>query len=287
MFDLTVVMMQNCIDDLIRGYYQTYGITHSQITCNRHIDLLQQVATLTLSTIAFTDAPYHDLEHTILVTLTGQEILRGKQRLEGTVTPEDWLHFILGLLCHDIGYVKGACQQDRPSEREFTTGKPGDFVMLPLGATDASLTPYHVDRSQQFVDEQLTGYGVVEGDRLKHQIELTRFPAPTAALYQDTNGYPGLTRAADLIGQLADPRYLQKIPALFYEFQEIGTHHHLGFRHPDDMRGSYPQFYRHQVLPLIEDAMLYLQATPEGRQMIRNLNANLWRVACDRPTVAA
>lgn len=34
--------------------------------------------------------------------------------------------------------------------------------------------------------------------------------------------YPGLVQAADLIGQLSDPRYLKKISALFYEFQETG-----------------------------------------------------------------
>src|SRR5215469_12457381 len=45
-------------------------------------------------------------------TLVGQEILRGKHISEGGVTPRDWLHFIISLLCHDIGYVRGVCRGD-------------------------------------------------------------------------------------------------------------------------------------------------------------------------------
>src|SRR5262249_47688827 len=43
------------------------------------------------------DAPYHDLGHTICVTLVGQEVLRGKHLREGGVSPRDWLHFIISL----------------------------------------------------------------------------------------------------------------------------------------------------------------------------------------------
>src|SRR5262245_23351295 len=57
--------------------------------------------------------PYHDLGHTICVTLVGQEVLRGKHLREGGVSPRDWLHFITSLLCHDIGYVRGICRNDR------------------------------------------------------------------------------------------------------------------------------------------------------------------------------
>ena len=117
MFNVTAVIIQDCIDRLIEGYYRVYGNSHSRTLCVSHTDLIQRVATLTLSTLAFSDASYHDIEHTILVTLVGQDILRGKQRLEGNVTPADWLHFILGLLCHDIGYVKGVCRLDRRQER--------------------------------------------------------------------------------------------------------------------------------------------------------------------------
>lgn len=50
--------------------------------------------------------------------------------------------------------------------------------------------------------------------------------------------YPGLLRAADLIGQLADV----KTPALFAEFCETGFNEKLGFRNPQDLRSAYPSF---------------------------------------------
>ena len=49
---------------------------------------------------------YHNIDHTIMVTLAGQEILRGKQLNEGQLGPDDWLTYTLATLFHDIGYVK-------------------------------------------------------------------------------------------------------------------------------------------------------------------------------------
>jgi hypothetical protein len=45
-------------------------------------------------------------------TLLRQEILRGKHFREGGVSPHDWLHVIIALLCHDMGYVRGVCRED-------------------------------------------------------------------------------------------------------------------------------------------------------------------------------
>lgn len=50
-----------------------------------------------LENIAASDAAYHNMNHTIMVTLVGQEILRGKHTRDGGVTPRDWLHFTISL----------------------------------------------------------------------------------------------------------------------------------------------------------------------------------------------
>ncbi len=52
---------------------------------------------------------------------------------------------------------------------------------------------------------------------------LTRFPVPSGDDYQDCESEPGLVRAADLIGQLADPFYRRKVNALYQEFVETGA----------------------------------------------------------------
>jgi hypothetical protein len=233
---------------------------------------------MALENIANSDALYHNVEHTIFVTLVGQEILRGKHIREGGVSCEDWLHFIISLLCHDIGYVKGVCQQDRPTEGLYATGREGMRVSLPRGATDASLTPYHVDRGKQFIQERFGGHGLIDAEQIKRNIELTRFPVPNDKDHQDTINYPGLVRAADLIGQLSDPRYLQKIAALFYEFEETGQNQVLNYRTPADLRHNYPKFFWGVVYPYIEDAIKYLELTQQGKQVIANLTANVFRV---------
>ena len=67
---------------------------------------------MSLERNADSDALYHDVEHILMVTLAGQEILLGKHIREGGITPDDWLHFMVSLLCHDIGYVRGVCVGD-------------------------------------------------------------------------------------------------------------------------------------------------------------------------------
>lgn len=270
MFNPTEIMINHCVKQLNNGYQQVFGDRNSE-----YADLMGWVARLTLEAIAHSDAPYHDMEHTILVTLVGQEIVRGKQYLEGHVSPKDWAHYILSLLCHDVGYVKGVCQADQVPQRLYATGKESNLVHLAIGSTDASLTPYHVDRGRQFVSERFADHPCIDVAILNQNIEVTRFPVPAQALYQDTQGYPGLTRAADLIGQLSDPRYLQKLPSLFYEFAETGTNQHLGYQHPDDLRAGYPSFYQNVVYPYIQTAMHYLEATQQGRQIVANLCANV------------
>jgi hypothetical protein len=95
--------------------------------------------------IASSDALYHDCEHTALVTLCVQDILRGR-RLERTISPFDWGHTILAALNHDIGYVRGICAGDTADH--FVIDAAGNTVVPPRGASDAFLMPYHVERGK-------------------------------------------------------------------------------------------------------------------------------------------
>lgn len=273
MFNPTELMIHTFAEQLQTGYRDIYGSLQPHYS-----ELLGWVVNVALEKIAASDAPYHNVEHTILVTLVGQEILRGKHIREGNVSCHDWVHCIISLLCHDIGYVKGVCHQDQMSERLYVTGPSGEMVVLEPGTTDASLTPYHVDRGKLFVEQHFGSHKLIDIECIQRNIELTRFPVPADAEHQATANYPGLIRAADLIGQLSDPRYLQKLPALFYELEETGVSRHLGYRHPQDLRSGYPHFYRSVVYPYICDGLSYLEATQQGKQIIANLYANVFIV---------
>jgi hypothetical protein len=196
------------------------------------------------------------------------------------------MHGIISLLCHDIGYVKGVCRLDRPTDGLYATGVGDQMVALPPGASDASLTPYHVDRGKLFIEERFGGHILIDADVIKRNIELTRFPVPTDEDHQDRINCPGLVRAADLIGQLSDPRYLKKISALYYEFEETGVNKALGYRHPGDLRQNYSKFYWNGVYPYIKDALRYLELTLEGKQIMANLYANVFVVEHEQPSAA-
>lgn len=271
MFNATELLISDFVAKLKQGYRHTYGGQKSD-----YEDIIGWVGAMALENIANSDALYHNVEHTILVTLVGQEILRGKHIREGGVSSDDWLHFIISLVCHDIGYVKGVCRAD--ADGWYATGHNGEMVHLPTGASDASLTPYHVDRAKLFVDERFGSNRFIEAERVKQNIELTRFPVPHDDDHKDTVNYPGLVRAADLIGQLSDPRYLKKIGALFYEFEETGVNKHLGYRHPGDLRKNYPKFYWNGVYPYVKDGLKYLALTQQGQQIIANLYSNVFVV---------
>lgn len=274
MFNATELLISDFVTKLKEGYRHTYGGLKSD-----YEDIIGWVGAMALENIANSDALYHNVEHTILVTLVGQEILRGKHIREGGVSCEDWLHFIVSLVCHDIGYVKGVCREDR--DGYYATGQGEHKVSLPPGASDASLTPYHVDRAKLFVDERFGSNRLINADIVKKNIELTRFPVPSDEDHQDTMNYPGLVRAADLIGQLSDPRYLKKIGALYYEFEETGVNRHLGYNHPGDLRKNYPTFYWKGVFPYVKDGLRYLALTQQGQQIIANLYSNVFVVEHD------
>ena len=131
---------------------------------------------------------------------------------------------------------------------------------MPEGAIDAALTPYHVARSKLFVRERFSD-AIIDLDipQIEKNIEHTSFPVPDDKAHESTGDFPGLVRAADLIGQLADINYLRKQPALFYEFRETGMSDKLGYKTVADLRDNYPDFFCQKVQPYIGNALRYLR----------------------------
>jgi hypothetical protein len=249
-----------------------FGSSHSDLT-----KLLPFAARLTLECIGNSDALYHNIEHTMLVTLAGHDILVGRA-LQRSTTATDYANFILGCLTHDIGYVRGIVQGDE--DAAYVADLSGRKVQLVVGSSDAALAPYHVDRSKLFVIERFDSVEGVDAARIARAIEYTRFPyvdTPKDEI-DDLNEEEGLLlRAADLIGQLGDPNYMRKSNALFHEFEEIGLNKTLGYATPADIIYKFPQFYWTNVAPQIQLAIRYLNVTSRGRQWIANLHSNVFR----------
>src|SRR4051794_13498033 len=83
-----------------------FGSSHARLT-----ELIPSAARLALECIGNSDALYHNVEHTMLVTLAGHDIMKGRALLVPT-QPSDYAHVIVACLMHDIGYVRRILKGD-------------------------------------------------------------------------------------------------------------------------------------------------------------------------------
>jgi hypothetical protein len=240
----------------------------------RLTEIIPVAARLALDCIGTSDALYHNVEHTMLVTLVARDIAYGRALLIPT-NPEDHAHLFVACLMHDIGYVRGILEADAPSA--YVIDDSGRTVSLPRGASDAALQPYHVDRSKLFVLNRVSAIKELDAARIARAIEATRFPPSAAPGEEPIDEEGSLARAADLIGQLGDPHYLHKANALYHEFEEIGMNRERGYNSPADVIEQYPRFYWDKVFPHVQTAIRYLNVTAAGRQWLANLYGNVFR----------
>jgi hypothetical protein len=103
------------------------------------VEIVQSAARLALECIGNSDAMYHNVEHTMLVTMVGYDILKGRRLLKET-TATDFAHVIVACLFHDIGYVRGILKGD--SADGYIIDTKGNKAELPRGSSDAALIPF-------------------------------------------------------------------------------------------------------------------------------------------------
>jgi len=242
------------------------------------VELVPSVARVALECIGNSDALYHNVEHTMLVTLDGHEI-RCSRAMHARLLVADYAHVIISCLTHDIGYVRGILPGD--DEDGYVINAAGDKIKLPRGASDAALMAHHVDRSKLYIMERIQGSELLDATRIARAVEGTRFPTTMPAEVEEIDEEAALLRAADLIGQLGDPNYIRKANALFFEFQETGLNRQLGYESPADLVHKYPQFYWNCVAPYVQTAIKYLNVTATGRQWVSNLYSNVFRAERD------
>ena len=235
-----------------------------------HEEFLEQAARTAIETLLNCDCPYHDANHTMLVTDAGQTILRGRLISQGDISPQQWVHVTLALLFHDIGFVRGLLKGD--GDGDYLADENGERITPPEGATDAFMMPYHVTRGRLYVGERFANEPLIDVATVASYIEMTRFPVPADPSYAGVTSLAGLVRAADLIGQMGDPLYGQKLARLFAELSETGEASRLGYANVGEMRRQFPTFFYNQVFPYITEGLRLLHKTQEGRQWEANLH---------------
>ena len=261
----------DALEEFLGGYMRSrFGARQTHL-----VQIVPGAARLALECIGNSDALYHNVEHTMLVTLAGHDILRGRA-LHHNVSADDYAHVIIACLAHDIGYVRGLFGDDDADG--FVIDAAGGKVTLPRGSSDAGLMHHHVDRSKLYVMRRIEGMEPLDSRRIAAAIEGTRFPPREGHAFDEE---ASIVRAADFIGQLGDPNYLRKSNALYSEFEEVGINRQLGYESPADIVHRYPQFYWNSVAPHIQTEIGYLNRTSSGRQWISNLYGNVFRAERD------
>ncbi len=190
------------------------------------------------------DARYHDFEHTLQGTLCLVRVLQGRHdaKVQPALSQKGFELGLLAILFHDTGYLK---------KRDDTEG------------TGAKYTPIHVMRSANIVRDFLSDKGWSDANitAIQNMIRCTGVNVDLKAIpFQSEEeqmvGYA--LSSADLLGQMAAPDYVEKLPVLYAEFAEaanvdgVDAKRVCPFSSVEDMMRKTPAFWERYVLPKLE-----------------------------------
>jgi hypothetical protein len=209
------------------------------------------------------DTRYHDLEHTLRLIPPFCRMVAGMgKEARHRISSRDVELGLIAVLLHDSGYIR---------------------TVDDARGTGAKYTFQHIERSVAFARSYLPPLGYTPREH-KCVEEMIRCTGVKAEMEQDrfqskacrSLGYALGT--ADLLAQMADPSYVEKLPLLFEEFHE--AYEHEGdvslaaagvqrFESAETLIRKTPLFYKHVVLKRFQ-AMGNLQTFLEDPGTGRN-----------------
>ena len=149
---------------------------------------------------------YHTYSHSVSVFAAASRLIDGCELSGMAIGPERAAETLVAALLHDVGYIR---------EEGDDTG------------TGAQYTKVHVDRSAAFARRHASVFGLSddEAERVARMILATELAGEWDKLpFTDEGERLGaeVLASADLLGQMADRAYLEKLLFLYYEFREAG-----------------------------------------------------------------
>src|SRR5258706_2823108 len=268
MFRPSDIVIEAFVEHLTEEYWRTFPGGAPE-----HCHAIAGAARAALGHIARSNALYHDVSHTILVTQIGQNLLRGRILRSHDVNSADWLHFVVSTLCFAVGFVRDVCPGDDGKDRCVINAE-GATVTMPRGATDGWLWPYFTDRSKRFVAHHFRNDAVIDWNRLAANIEYSRCP-PLPDRNRETTTYPGLPLMAHCIGSIADPDFKLKTKPLLVELEESGMTKILGYSNIAECLTGFNDLFWLSMYPLVADGLKLLDLTGEGREFAAHLHSQL------------
>lgn len=167
---------------------------------------------------------YHNLEHTCSVTLATARLIHGLQIQGQPLSPRVIELGLIGALFHDTGLIQ-------TNEEQSGTG--------------AQYTIGHEERSIRLMEKYLAerGFSAEDISDCGHLIMCTKLTMPLAEIVFRSDELRIMGKvigSADLIAQMADRNYLEKLPLLFMEFEEAKM---PGFETPLELFKNTQEFY--------------------------------------------
>lgn len=220
------------------------------------------------------DTPYHNLEHTLQTTLCFAQLCLNWKLTGQTPEPSstDFYNGLAAALLHDAGYMKDA----------------GDHA-----GTGAKHTLGHELRSCEIAKDYLRALGWDTG-RILTVCSIICCTGPLADF--STIDFPNamarhlgqMVCTADYLGQIADPGYVHKIPALYEEFKESDQVRSIpvesrNYTSVDELLQGTNTFWRNFVEPRLREecgALCDLLANRETgtNAYLREVESNLKRI---------
>jgi hypothetical protein len=187
--------------------------------------------------------PYHDRSHTLDVFMCAIRLAHGLHLAGAALTGTEITQVMLAAMMHDIGYVQ---------RYEEDTG------------TGAQFTREHVRRGIAFMHGYVTGRGLppdwgpaidlmMQGTDHMKSFNTIEFTSPRTRMLAQ------VVATADLVGQMADRTYLEKLLFLYLEFKEANLGNYQSMH---DMLKKTMNFY---------DVTRHIKLDDELEGMYRNL----------------
>jgi len=219
------------------------------------------------------DMQYHDYEHTLQATLCLVHILHGRSRTADrpVLTARDWELAVMGALLHDSGYLK----------------VNGDNT-----GTGAKYTFVHERRSCDFARDYLPRMGVTATEvedicaaiictGPKNKISQISFRS------EEGRHFAFALVTADYLAQMSAPDYVEKLPALFREFEEAFDFEQTPpekrpYHNLRELLEKTPGFWTNYVRPMLDfeagGVHRYLTTAGQPNPYLQAVEANLAEV---------
>ena len=208
-------------------------------------------------------AEYHDFNHTMSVLLATARLLDG-YNIERVFLPDELaIQLLLAALLHDTGYI----QEDWDTE-----------------GTGAKYSPQHERRSIEFLERHAEVFEIEEPEiepivRLIQATDLKTDFAKITFPSEEQQDAGAILGSADILGQMSDRAYLEKLLFLYHEFREAGI---PGYETEFDILRKTRDFYE-AVKGRLRDTYLHVFEFAHHHFRERyEVNENLYIVAVDR-----